>query len=297
MTLNEDGSISGAATGTWQQAEETAAATFKINNVTYQGYFAAEYDESTGNRVMVFTAIGNNNQTIWGAQTRAWSGTERVIKPITYEDGRYIKSLTVHDKTNARNWSVQTEPKQTGSTIFGDRAFTFTQIPQILDGAEWITTACGSKLFADAEASFIAGADITVYTALDSRVTDIPAWLGEWELTDSILTDDGAPGVTYRLYKKDYAADEIVTLGVLAQSSCVNYTVAVTEQKSEPVVIIGDINADGICDTTDLVMMQKYLLTMEQLTTEQFAAADLNQDGSVTAVDLTLLKRILRNES
>ena len=88
ITLNANGTITGAVSGTWQQAAESCAATLKINNTTYQGYFAAEYDESTGKRVMVFTAVGNNNQTIWGAQTKAWSGNERSVQPITYADGK-----------------------------------------------------------------------------------------------------------------------------------------------------------------------------------------------------------------
>ncbi len=293
VTLNADGTVSGAVTGTWQQSEETAAATLRLNNVTYQGYFAAEYDEATGKRVMVFTAVGSNNQTVWGAQTKAWSGTERTVTPITYADGKYITGLTVGDKSTARSWSVETAGKGVGSTVFGDRAFTFTAIPEALADAEWITTACDAKKYAGEEASFTAGDDTTVYVALDTRVTDIPAWLSAWEKTDGTLTDDGDPQVIYQLYKRDFAAGETVTLGALNQTSCVNYTVAAAAQKKAPV--IGDINADGVCDLTDLVMMHKYLMKTGDLTPEQGAVADMNTDGKINAKDLTLLKRILLN--
>ena len=293
VTLNADGTVSGAVTGTWQQSEETAAATLRLNNVTYQGYFAAEYDEATGKRVMVFTAVCSNNQTVWGAQTKAWSGIERTVTPITYADGKYITGLTVGDKSTARSWSVETAGKGVGSTVFGDRAFTFTAIPEALADAEWITTACDAKKYAGEEASFTAGDDTTVYVALDTRVTDIPAWLSAWEKTDGTLTDDGDPQVIYQLYKRDFAAGETVTLGALNQTSCVNYTVAAAAQKKAPV--IGDINADGVCDLTDLVMMHKYLMKTGDLTPEQGAVADMNTDGKINAKDLTLLKRILLN--
>jgi pectinesterase len=211
-------------------------------------------------------------------------------EPIKYADGKYITELTVSDTTNAANWSVVTQPKQQGSEVFGDRVFKFTSIPHTLDGAEWIQTACDSKKFAGDEAAFKAGADISAFVALDTRVT-VPAWLGDWTKTADTLTDDGEPQVTYQLYKKDFAAGQTVTLGEVNQASCVNYAVAVTAQQKTPV--IGDINADGICNKTDLVMMRDYLLTTGTLTPEQGAIADMNADGKLNAVDLTLLKQLL----
>ena len=92
--------------------------------------------------------------------------------------------------------------------------------------------------------------------------------------------------------KKDFAAGQTVTLGEINQSGCVNYTVAVTEQK-QPEPLEGDINADGICDKTDLVMMRDYLLTTGTLTAEQSAIADMNKDGKINGIDLTLLMHIL----
>ncbi|MBQ8922472.1 MAG: hypothetical protein IJ060_10005 [Oscillospiraceae bacterium] len=213
-------------------------------------------------------------------------------QPAEPVNGKYITKLNVGDTANAASWSIVTEPKQQGSEVFGDRTFRFTSVPAVLEGAEWIQTACDSKKYNGEEASFTAGADITAFVALDTRVTDVPAWLGGWDKTADTLTDDGDPVVTYQLYRKNYSAGEIVTLGALAQTSCVNYTVAATAQKAESPVI-GDINRDGARNQTDLVMMRDYLLTVGTLTPEQGAAADLNQDGKITADDLTLLKRLL----
>lgn len=218
-------------------------------------------------------------------------GNGQPPEPFKYEDGSLITGLTVYDWENAADWSVETAAKQTGSLVFGDRAFRFTDMPDVLDGAEWVQTACDSKKYAGEQASFTAGADLTAYILLDTRVTDVPAWLGDWTKTDDTLSDDGNPVVTYQLYKKDFSAGETVSLGILGQSSCVNYSAAVTAQKKTPAA--GDINADGLCDTADLVMMLKYLLTSDTLTPEQGIIADMDQNCTINAADASILKRIL----
>ena len=76
ISLSEDGNISGAVTGTWSQADDSSAAVITIGNQKYSGYFLATQDEN-GKKVMSFTAVGNNNQTIWGAQTKSFSDKER----------------------------------------------------------------------------------------------------------------------------------------------------------------------------------------------------------------------------
>lgn len=76
IRLNAEGTISGAVSGTWQQAEDSSAASITIGGQKYSGHFLAAQDEA-GKPVMSFTAVGSNNQTIWGAKTSAYTGTER----------------------------------------------------------------------------------------------------------------------------------------------------------------------------------------------------------------------------
>ncbi len=75
ITLNADHTISGAVTGTWYESTSSADAVFTIGGQRYSGVFQAAQNEK-GVKVMTFTAVGNNNQTIWGAQNTEYSGTE-----------------------------------------------------------------------------------------------------------------------------------------------------------------------------------------------------------------------------
>lgn len=71
LTLNEDGTVSGAGTGTWTKSDSGKGfdyVTFEMNDITYKGIFFLQHKESTdAEAVMTFTAIGNDNTSIWGS--------------------------------------------------------------------------------------------------------------------------------------------------------------------------------------------------------------------------------------
>lgn len=76
VRLSAGGTISGAVSGRWYQAKDNAEAEIYIGSQRYSGYFIAAKDEN-GKKVMSFTAVGSNNHTIWGAQTKQFTGEER----------------------------------------------------------------------------------------------------------------------------------------------------------------------------------------------------------------------------
>ena len=76
IKLNPDGSISGSASGKWSQSKGSAEAEITVGGQPYYGYFIAAKDEN-GKKVMSFTAVGSNNRTIWGVQTKDFNGSER----------------------------------------------------------------------------------------------------------------------------------------------------------------------------------------------------------------------------
>ncbi len=85
ITLNLDGTITGLkayesikentavsekeVSGTWEVKDGTAYATFIIDGVTYEGVFCKQLDESSERQEkIVFSAMGNNNECIWGVK-------------------------------------------------------------------------------------------------------------------------------------------------------------------------------------------------------------------------------------
>ncbi len=218
-----------------------------------------------------------------------WNPNVNENIPVPIPDGQYIKSLVVNDSINSANWSIQSN-LQVGNLIYGDRTYKFTQIPQSLIGCEWIRTACDSKMYSADEASFIAKSDITVYVGLDTRVTSTLGWLSSWTATgDTLVSDNNS--VAYNLYKKDFTANSLVTLGTNgASSSTVNYAVIVKSKTAD--VLPGDLNEDGTVSALDFALLRKYILTgiADGI---NLTAADVNNDGNVNALDYALLKSYL----
>ena len=84
ITLNADGIMSGVRAyestkqntavsakdvdGSWSVEDGTAYITFEINSVKYEGVFCKQTEEITGKEKIVFSAVGENNECIWGVK-------------------------------------------------------------------------------------------------------------------------------------------------------------------------------------------------------------------------------------
>lgn len=203
---------------------------------------------------------------------------------ITPINGNLITNLVVEDTSTYSSWSIGSD-LALGDIIYGDRDVTYASIPEMLIGAETIITACDAKSTATNLATFTAGADMTVYTALDVRVAAVPEWLGSWQTTGMEIKN--SKDVTYAIYSLCVREGEQVTLGPNGQSSgCVNYMVLAAEYK-------GDVNADSNFNVADLVAEQRFLARLGTLQDWKFG--DLNNDSTVDIFDMVLMRQLIVN--
>ena len=92
IKLNADHTISGAVTGRWEQSPDSSEATLTIGGQRYSGHFIAAENEK-GTKVMSFTAVGNNNQTVWGAKSTLYTGSKRTsIGDYTNPDAKFAEA-------------------------------------------------------------------------------------------------------------------------------------------------------------------------------------------------------------
>lgn len=209
--------------------------------------------------------------------------------------GELFKDVQVSSEANPNSWAIGKDVK-VGSKIFGDRDFGIAQLQSNLEGGEILMTSCDAKGASGDVATFVAGKDMSLYVCLDSRVENVPEWLGDYVLMRSLFTSDN--DVTFAVYQKNVKAGDKVTLGGNGQTyMCVNYTVlAVENSEVEPPVaepVVGDIDNDGEVNTADLVLIQKYLHGLGGLDEEQSGCADLSKDGVIDVFDLIALRKQL----
>jgi arabinan endo-1,5-alpha-L-arabinosidase len=82
VTLNEDGSVSGGVSGSWEKSDSGRGydyLTMDLNGVGYHGIFFRQHKENTeSDAVMTFTAIGDDNTCVWGSAADT-AGGEMVV--------------------------------------------------------------------------------------------------------------------------------------------------------------------------------------------------------------------------
>lgn len=215
-------------------------------------------------------------------------GDAAPVKPEPL-NGTLIKNLIIADTENAADWSIQNN-FGINSKIYGDRDFVCTESNAFADSAEYIRTACDSKMYLNDLATFEAAKDMYVYVALDQRVEIVlPDWLKGWTKKGAVITSSN--NVTFTLYQKQVKSGETVTLGTnggLGESA--NYIVFASESLQ---TLKGDVNADGKFDVTDAVLLQKWLLAVTDTHLANWKAGDLCEDDKLDVFDLCMMKREL----
>ena len=64
------------------------------------------------------------------------------------------------------------------------------------------------------------------------------------------------------------------------------------ENNNDKVFMLGDVNGDGTVNVLDVTLLEKYLSKEVNLSSDQLKSADVNQDGIIDIKDLTSLKQM-----
>ncbi|MBQ8928374.1 MAG: hypothetical protein IJ055_08915 [Oscillospiraceae bacterium] len=93
-------------------------------------------------------------------------------------------------------------------------------------------------------------------------------------------------------YFETYGGTMDVTTVALGTTSA-DTTQEPTQAPTEAQPVANDVNADGSFDLTDVLIVQKWILAVPNTRIDNNSAADVNHDGRINVIDLTMLKQAL----
>ena len=185
-----------------------------------------------------------------GSNDQKW----KLVIKVDPIDGNLFKNLLVKDTGNYLSWNIDSS-LITNDLVFGDRDFTYVNLPSELQGCETVLTACNSKNYDADLASFTAGADLTLYIAMDARQETIPAWMSSY--TKTALTAVTSNDVTFDLYTKQFKKGDSVTLGTNGGSyNLVNYTAMAKPAAMAGNAYVKNLQLDDCENFTDWVLTE-----------------------------------------
>ena len=231
-------------------------------------------------------------------------------------NGKLMTGITAAADAGAPYWKPAFNAA-VGSPIFGDRAFTIASLPDTLSGAEQLLTSCGAKAFTGDAAQFTAAEDITLFVALDSRMPEVPEWLGSYTKTGESVTSSN--DVTFELYALNVDKGSEVTLGGNGYSyNVVSYIVFAAERVPETTtttevtttttettttttvtastrkLYLGDADLSESISIADVVTVLQYAANHDKYSLEPdaLANADVDGDGDVTVNDAFIIQQV-----
>lgn len=215
-------------------------------------------------------------------------------------NGSLISQIHVTDSDNGSDWNIA-QGLAVGSAVFGDRDFTYTVVPEMLLGAEYVQTACDSKNVTGTLGTLTVGTDITLYIAYDTRLGNAPAWLSDWEDTGMALSLSN--DVTMAVVAKSLTAGEQIELGDNTQGTgVIGYTVLAKSQSSittattAPVATLrGDVNCDGFVKVNDVILLNRMLSEdhTAEISAQGMSNADCDDIQGVDGNDAVAILKIL----
>ncbi len=100
-----------------------------------------------------------------------------------------------------------------------------------------------------------------------------------------------------KVYFMKNAIKRAGVLGAAAAAMALTIGAQAMVSGAATVTLLGDANTDSAKSVADAVLFSKYLVMQDVLSEQGAANSDMNSDGKLDAVDLTLMKRQLMNSS
>lgn len=228
-------------------------------------------------------SVGNNSGKVEITVNMAHAATtEMVIWYATGADRSLQYTVNGETKTvncqNSGDWSAPADVRVTVYLKAGENVITFENATGWAPNLDCIEVAKATEETKTAAANAVAQ---TIVQLLPDQVT-------EANLADAKTAVTAAEAELTQLS----AEQKQIIADTLARIEAVKQAIDNIENP-KPVVLKGDLNADGRVTASDFTPLKTIILSNAVPTDEQLAAGDLNGDGKISVVDIIAVKRII----
>ena len=142
--------------------------------------------------------------------------------------------------------------------------------------------------------------DAEIDLHIDKIVEEDPRISSEKYIIDENIISRVLPETTLSDFKSNVTANREFTItdeegNTIGNDDIIKtgMTLHLTEDIEFTLIVIGDINKDGVITITDLAQLKEHIIELEILTGDRYLAADIDGNGEVTITDLAQLKMII----
>lgn len=140
----------------------------------------------------------------------------------------------------------------------------------------------------------------------ESDIEEVKYWVTAKDSSGNVVdnmiikdaTNNGGEAYSFSVNKSDFNNEYLVFKTSIIAKDIYGNSSSVSEANGIPDVILpeyGDINMDGTINTSDAEAFEKFLLSNQTFTNDQFMVADINKDSKINVFDLIILKRMIIN--
>lgn len=224
---------------------------------------------------------GSNNQNVQKWTLKAFgSGNYYYIRSL--QDSNYV--LKAEGSANGNNIDIVTYSNKDSAMLF--------RFTKNLDGTFSIVTHASKDacLVEVADASKNNGANVQQWQPTNNNCQK---WNLNTEVTTTKVTTTTTTTTKAVTTTKKTTTNKIITTPITTATIVITTEDIVTTQPPKPTA--GDVNNDGQLTVTDIVLLQKWLVSIPNVRLNNWQAADLYMDGRLNILDLCIMKRLLLN--
>jgi hypothetical protein len=283
----------GDANGIIPQVEKTIAQNPQNANCSVKSEEPTEITtEATTTSTKMTESTSSETTTTSATSSTSATSTEQLKKATETNEATTASTNKTESTSSETTTTSATSPTSTTSTEQSKKTAVTTEATTA-STKKTESTSSETAITATTSSTSTTSTVQSKETAVATEATTASTKKTESTSSESVTTTTTSTTSTEQL-KKTTVATEATTASTNKTESASSETV--TPKAAVTDYAIGDVNCDGEISISDVILLQKWLLTGSNVSLPCWKTADLNHDNAIDIFDLGLLKNMILND-